>query len=1020
MAIYDNLKEPIEEIEIDKPKQISSTEREKLLMKTARNLPDNPANSGMRASAVKPKFYQSVTDLSDSLYAYFNRAITTINETFSKLENKINDDLNKDKAQKDNIIDNLSVFKQEYINYVNTTREELDKILKSIDKEIEDRTKDVDDEETARIESIINLINGASAEYDTLSGLETKIKTEVSERTSAIENLIDNASDTYNTLKKIQIAIELEIKNRNTAVTNERLSREEAIINLVDNASSEFSTLKKIQGEIEKEISNRINAINQEIVDRNTAISVAVANLVNSSPEALDTLNELAEALGQDANFSATINNLIASKHSEAIAHTNTKFNEEKSARETAITNVVGGASAGYNSLKKLEDKINEEADIRAREISTEKGSRESAISGLINNASSGYDTLKGLETQLKNEVRARQTAVGEEATTRANAIDSEASARATKDTELESGINSLNNKVAVTDKNYDTLQKIQDILKSDGGDGIVALVNHLANSSNPHKVSASQVSCDYDGEATEVQKAVESLFALANTLSSDDKEFKTGLDTLIKRIITAEGRITTAEGDIDNVELRITSEVTNRKEAITSAINTEVTNRNNAITGAINTEVTNRNNAINNAVSGLKNEASTGYDTLKGLEEKIKAESSARISAINTEVTDRNTAISSAIANIVNGAPTTLDTLKELADAFANNKSLIDTLNSAVANHSHAVATTSASGFMSASDKSKLNGIASGANAYSHPTTTAVTPSLYKVGKDTLGHTVIGDSFTIPTSLPASDVYSWAKASSKPTYTPSEVGASPSNHTHSNATTSVSGFMSNADKTKLDGIASGANNYSHPTTTAVTPSLYKVGKDSSGHTVIGDSFTIPTSLPASDVYSWAKASSKPTYTASEVGASSSNHTHSQYSTTSHNHDSTYLKITNVLDKVYPIGAIYISYSSTSPANLFGGSWTAIQDRFLYSTGSYYSVGATGGSRTHTLTLSEMPSHSHVSYNDGGSTSYNQPGYANAWISSNGLAVSSLSTGGGQSHNNMPPFLVVYMWRRTA
>lgn len=69
------------------------------------------------------------------------------------------------------------------------------------------------------------------------------------------------------------------------------------------------------------------------------------------------------------------------------------------------------------------------------------------------------------------------------------------------------------------------------------------------------------------------------------------------------------------------------------------------------------------------------------------------------------------------------------------------------------------------------------------------------------------------------PTSLPASDVYSWAKASSKPSYTYSEVGAASSGHTHSNATTSSSGFMSYSDKSKLNGIDDNANYYTHPTT---------------------------------------------------------------------------------------------------------------------------------------------------------------------------------------------------------
>lgn len=67
------------------------------------------------------------------------------------------------------------------------------------------------------------------------------------------------------------------------------------------------------------------------------------------------------------------------------------------------------------------------------------------------------------------------------------------------------------------------------------------------------------------------------------------------------------------------------------------------------------------------------------------------------------------------------------------------------------------------------------------------------------------------------PTSMPASDVSAWAKASTKPSYTWSEIGEkpstfAPSTHTHTNATSDTDGFMSSEDKEKLDGIESGAN----------------------------------------------------------------------------------------------------------------------------------------------------------------------------------------------------------------
>lgn len=68
---------------------------------------------------------------------------------------------------------------------------------------------------------------------------------------------------------------------------------------------------------------------------------------------------------------------------------------------------------------------------------------------------------------------------------------------------------------------------------------------------------------------------------------------------------------------------------------------------------------------------------------------------------------------------------------------------------------------------------------------------------------------------------------------------------------------------------------------------------------------------------------------------------------------------------TNLLPRIYPIGAIYWSSRDTSPASLFGGTWTQIQNRFLIGAGGSYAVNATGGEATHTLTVAEMPSHNH-------------------------------------------------------
>ena len=67
----------------------------------------------------------------------------------------------------------------------------------------------------------------------------------------------------------------------------------------------------------------------------------------------------------------------------------------------------------------------------------------------------------------------------------------------------------------------------------------------------------------------------------------------------------------------------------------------------------------------------------------------------------------------------------------------------------------------------------------------------------------------------------------------------------------------------------------------------------------------------------------------------------------------------------NFLNLVYPVGSIYWSSKNTNPGTLFGGTWVQIKDRFILTAGDSYSNGATGGAATVTLTVSNMPSHSH-------------------------------------------------------
>lgn len=157
-----------------------------------------------------------------------------------------------------------------------------------------------------------------------------------------------------------------------------------------------------------------------------------------------------------------------------------------------------------------------------------------------------------------------------------------------------------------------------------------------------------------------------------------------------------------------------------------------------------------------------------------------------------------------------------------------------------------------------------------------------------------------------------------------------------------------------------------------------------------------------------------------------------------------------------ILNMIYPVGSIYMSVNNVSPATFIGGTWTALTDRVLIGAGSSYTVNATGGATSHThtsaahthttaghtLTVNEMPSHTHATYgqvpriNDSSVSgdTYGHTSQQSWWFRS--VAGEVKYAGGGASHShgntgsttpgntgsssNLPPYLAVYMWKRTA
>lgn len=422
---------------------------------------------------------------------------------------------------------------------------------------------------------------------------------------------------------------------------------------------------------------------------------------------------------------------------------------------------------------------------------------------------------------------------------------------------------------------------------------------------------------------------------------------------------------------------------------------------------------------------------------------------------ATTSEVTELSTAVNGK-ANIIHthsgyASTSDIETLQTAIDGkAATNHTHSEYAN---ANHTHSDATAEASGFLSYSDKSKLDGIATGANNYVHP---ASHPASMVEGLATVATSGSYNDLTNKPSAMTPTAHTHAqydvtglatalngKASASHTHSQSDItgletalsGKANTSHTHSiddvTETTSKK-IMTSAERTKLSGIAENANNYTHPAShpASMITGLSSVATSGS-YEDLSNKPTIPT-IPASLPANGGNADTVDNKHASDFATAS--HTHSQYAT---------------LSDVYPVGSVYLSVNNVNPSTLFGGTWTSFgAGRVLMGVPSGGSAEATGGSETasisahthttagHVLTLNEIPEHNHalLNYNVDGNTSYT---FTKSSVESNikkGFDGNVMTTykGGGQSHshgdtglaggttiNVVQPYITCYMWKRT-
>lgn len=131
----------------------------------------------------------------------------------------------------------------------------------------------------------------------------------------------------------------------------------------------------------------------------------------------------------------------------------------------------------------------------------------------------------------------------------------------------------------------------------------------------------------------------------------------------------------------------------------------------------------------------------------------------------------------------------------------------------------------------------------------------------------------------------------------------------------------------------------------------------------------------------------------------------------------------------NLLDIIYPVGSVYISFNDTSPSSFIGGTWEQLNNVFLYGTSG--GIGVTGGEATHLLSTAEIPRHNHalrIAVIYGGNAAMCRSVFAtnstfwNSGDIDNGLYDSNNSTswvGSSQAHNNMPPYITCRIYKKT-
>lgn len=404
--------------------------------------------------------------------------------------------------------------------------------------------------------------------------------------------------------------------------------------------------------------------------------------------------------------------------------------------------------------------------------------------------------------------------------------------------------------------------------------------------------------------------------------------------------------------------------------------------------------------NGVSKGVSGVVDLGTviTSHQDISG---KLDATTAASTYATKTEVStaksEANNYTDTKIANLINGAPTTLDTLDEIAAALKDNADIVDVLNQSIGSKQDTI-----------SDLETIRiGAAKGATAlqsytekytgtYSKPSTgipkydlsADVTESLDKAN-NAASKTELNDALSLKV-----DKQNGKKLTTEDFTSALKTKLESLNNYDDTSINNAFETLRNDFNTLINGDTSSSIN-----------SFNKIVKFLNGVDVSKSLNGIVTTIEQQIENTNKNIPTKTSQLANDSGYLNS--------------------AIAVLNIVYPVGSIYISIDPKNLFDIFGfGTWELIKDRFLLGAGDIYQAGSTGGEATHTLTISEMPSHTHssavVSSKEGSQWLAGAQRVYSSWWDIEWMNDRVGGNGGDQPHNNMPPYLAVYIWKRVS